>query len=348
MSKDDSSFKTFAHSLDLAIEHCGDVGDFFVAQKAQLTELIGLEIQFRKLLQKQHDGEAVYAEFINYILEERKILSARPYFRERSKKFTAEISPLFKTRNAKGMYPYAVNYLFCQFALKARPWPKYHKLRALFRKLTKLRNLIVVLNMPLAISRARIFFSRTPKSHISYLDLIQISAEGLMNGLDKYTPDETGIVAKTFRSTVLCRISGNQIESFSAPMIHFSPLDRRKLYRANKMVGKFADAIDYAKLAEKVNTGDGKMDPMRPAEYASGDEIAGLLTSQSFLSLDQKPAENENMENHPSRGQWDVAPDDVRPDVQAEQSEVLKTLSYAISKLTVFERKLLRLKGVVV
>lgn len=212
----DEHFKQFASALEGVIEKYGTVEDLYELQRQQLNKLVNLEAEFRDTLQAHKHGSAVYAEFVHFICETKKnILDARPYFRERQKRFTKEISGVFKSRTHEGLYPFRFNYRFILFVMEARKWGKKSKIQTLFDKITALRTEILEINIPLGISRARVFYSRTPKSHLSYMDLIQISIEGLMSGIDKYTPGEDGIIIpRIFRSTVMGRMGGNHISEY--------------------------------------------------------------------------------------------------------------------------------------
>lgn len=340
--RDDEHFKEFASALEAVIAKYGTVDDLYELQRQQLTELVSLETQFRETLQAHKYGPAVYNDFIDFICETKKnILDARPYFRERQKRFTKEISGVFKSRESTGLYPFRFNYRFILFVMEARSWGKKSLIQTLFEKITALRTEIMEINIPLAISRARVFYSRTPKSHLSYMDLIQIAIEGLMSGIDKYTPGDDGIIPRIFRSTAMGRMGGNFIEEYSETLVHFYPVDKRKIYRANKVVRKFVDEVDYDQLATAVNV------DVDASHRTTSGEIADLMSAASCLSLDIKPAPNEEVKDKNMMGQWDVAPETARPDVQFENDEASAVLVSALNGLTLFEQKFLRMKGLV-
>jgi RNA polymerase sigma factor (sigma-70 family) len=190
------------------------------------------------------------------------------------------------------------------------------------------------MNTPLCINRARLFHSRTPPSHLSQMDLIQIGSVGLISGIDKYAPDGE-VVTKQFRSTAMGRMGGNFIEEYSAPMLHFFPVDKRKLYRANKIVGKSVGPVDFGRVAEGVNEkGDVSTTP---------DEMADLMAAASTVSSDSSLPSDPDAPEPITRF---AAPESVRPDVQFERGEAMGRMEAAIARLTVFEQKLLRLRGV--
>ena len=110
--------------------------------------------------------------------------------------------------------------------------------------------------MPLAISQARVFRHNTPESHLTYMDLNQISFEGLINAVDKFVLPYTSV----FRSVIIGRVKGDLIENYSETPVHFYPSDKRKIYRANKAKkGLTKDDINYTDLANTVNNNGPKL-----------------------------------------------------------------------------------------
>lgn len=336
----DNHFRIFAKSLEQAIDRYGGMDEVTLVerQKQQIETLVALEKEFRKVLINHCWGPGVYRAFIYKIIhDERNILAARPYFRERQDVFTEKIAKALKKEREKSLYKFHFNYRFVQFAVKQRKWPKRSKIMKLAEQIRQLRSEIVEMNMPLAISRARIFWSRTPKAHLTYMDLIQISCEGLMSAVDKFCLP----YSKVFRSVAIGRMVGNFIENYSETLIHFYPQDKRKIYRANKVMHKYGDleSADFEKLAEEVNErADGR--------NTDASEISGLLSAASHLSIDSTPPDEEKKE----AGVGDVlarypADEDCRPDVMCEQADLHFSLRDAFLRLTLKEQKLLRLKG---
>ena len=337
LRQDDDHFKEFALALEREIAKYGDQSDRHNVQKRQIETLMALEEEFRAVLTTHRWGEAVYRDFIEYIRrEKRNLLAARPYFRERQEVFTAEIGVALKAKDAKALFKYRLNYQFVQWALASRKWYPRSRARLLGSAIQKARTEIIETNMPLAISRARIFWSRTPRSHLSYMDLVQISCEGLMSGLDKYVPADE-VIPRQFRGVAIGRITGNFIDDYSATLLHFFPADKRRLYRANKEVSRCPDGVDYERVAAAVNA------DMDGEARASASEIAGLLAAASCVSADSSSTGDPDAPEPIDRF---AAPAGSRPDVQAEEREAVGAVSEAIQRLSVFERKLLRLKGV--
>lgn len=327
----DQHFKRFALVLEKEIKKYRTTNTLEF-QKKQVENLVKAENDFKAALIDHPFGEVVYKDFIRYILEERKnILVARPYFRERQVDFTNQISKILKDRNYKELYRFNFNWNFVQFALKSQQWPPGSRVVQLSNKIKQIRTQLIIMNMPLAISRAKKFYSATPKSQLTYMDLVQISVEGLMTGIDKFVLPYSSV----FRSVVIGRITGDFIESYSKPMLYFYPGDKRKLYRANKVLNKFNGNVDYNKLSVIINDG------MVEAYKTNPDEIAALIAAASSVSTETA----ETQEDDKPIAQYSAA-EETRPDTQVENLDAQIALKKAVSKLTIFESKFLRLKGI--
>lgn len=339
---DDEHFRQFAVRLEEQIDKYGITpGDekFLEYQKSQVERLVALEEQFRLTLISHWQGSAIYKAFIRYIRDERgNILDARPYFRERQPVFTKKISKALEDRADKSLYKFHVNYRFVQFALSVRTFGKKSKLNKLAREIEKVRTELIEMNMPLAISRVRIFWSRTPQSHLSYMDLVQIACEGLMSAIDKFCLP----FSKVFRSVAIGRIVGNFIEEYSETLVHFFPRDKRNIYRANKLIHKFAGNVDYEALAAEVNVG------VEPTHRTTASEIADLMAAASCVSADDKgPPEHVSAGGAPDSPITNyAAPEMDQPDVAFEHREAMAALQRAILQLPLWDQKLLALKGV--
>jgi hypothetical protein len=366
---DSEHFKNFAVTLEQHIAKYGKIEDWYEHQKKQVETLIELERKWRTTLVKTRFGAWSYRKFIQFIREDRQnILAARPFFRERQGVFAKKISRILKSGVAalaenqqvevEPLYPFAINYQFILFVMGARHWSPRHRLTILTEKIRNLRQEIVEMNMPLAINRARVFYGRTPKSHLSYMDLIQISAEGLMSGVDKYSPDKNGVVSKLFRSTAIGRIGGNLIQEYSETLVHFFPTDKRKIYRGHKLVGRYPTAVDYEELAKDINDVVKKRKEEKAEEdgvdisgenlkdeihETNASEIAGLMAAASVVSADSSIPTDPEAPEPITRF---AAPEDCRPDVQVEMNEGMSRLLEASKSLTIFQRKLLSLKGI--
>jgi DNA-directed RNA polymerase specialized sigma subunit len=341
---DDNHFRQFASNLECAIARYGEVpeGDLIKLQRQQIEQLVALEKEFRRTLIKHPWGPAVYRQFVHHICHERRnILAARPFFRERQNIFTHQISKALKKRHDKGLYRFHFNYEFILFVLQAKNWHTNRiggKIVSLAKQIRDLRWALVEMNMPLAISRARIFWSRTPASQLSYMDLVQITALGLMSGIDKFVLP----YSSSFRAMLIGRMIGNLIEQYSETLVHFYPVDKRKIYRANKIIGRFGDNPDFEKVAEEVNK------DVEPGHRTNASEIADLMAASSTVSSDapmKGPGDGDELVETMPLDTFQ-ADESTHPDVRVETAEAMNLMARGIVELPLIEQKLLRMKGV--
>lgn len=333
-------FRHFAGVLERTIGRLGVIpkSELYEVQKAQVEGLINLEATFRRTLQEDPRGYDAYADWVCYIRDERKnILAARPFFRERSEAFTEQISPALKKRDIRALYPHIFNYQFVNMIMKRNVWPVDHPLQKLFKEINKARNLLVEYNMPLVINRVRIFARSTQKSHLEYMDLVQIGTEGLMSAMDKFCLPYTTV----FRGVAIGRMVGNFIENYSETMMHFFPHDKQKIYRANKAVGRTAaEGIDHARIAAAVNVTAAGISQ----QSTNPNEISRLMAAASCVSANSTSVSNIDGEEI---NQYDrfAAPRELEPDIQAEHSEEVLLVREAIEQLPLLDKKLLFLSG---
>jgi len=347
---DENHFRMFAGNLEAAIKRYEALPEetLLVRQRRQLQLLISLEKKFRTTLIKHPWGPSVYREFMSMILDKkRNILAARPYFRERQSVFASKISRALKKRSDKGLYQFRFNYSFILFVLGAKNWKSNKigaKIVALEKQINAIRMEIMEMNMPLAISQARIFWSNTPKSHLSYMDLIQIHCGGLLVAIDKFVPPDTSDMSeeeeleayRKFRAVAIGRMIGDRIESYSETLVHFYPVYKRIIYRALKARRKYGDNVDYARVADDINA-----DMPVKAHQTNPEEIAELLAANSCVSGDvsAEPDGETTLERY-------QAQEISQPDLQAEESDAILTMRSKMQDLRLIEQKLLRMKGV--
>jgi len=337
MSEDSSEhFRSFATSLELAIAKYGHLSEESVSeiQKKQVEKLVELETQWRLTLIKHSNCERVYMAFIEHICDERRnVLTARPFFRERQKVFTKLISVILKNRSPRRLMAFHVNWHFINFAMKTVKWRDNSPMVRLTKAIMKARTELVEMNLPLAISRSRIFWSRTPKSHLSFMDFVSIATEGLLSAVDKFVLP----YSKVFCSVAIGRMVGNFIEAYSNTMLHFYPTDRRKIYRANKFLSRHTKGgYELDQLVTEVNK------EAATRQLTSQSEISDLVAAASTVSSDTKAPGEIDVPDNVARFE---APDDCRPDVRYEKAEILASMYTATSKLSLIDKKILRMKG---
>lgn len=345
MSNFEDGFKVFTKALEqrlqLAPDHLTEE-DLARHQRAQIRALVAKETEFRKALLAHKSGPKVYQEFVELIRTEKgNILSARPYFRERQEVFTQHISVALKKSSATGLYKFRVNWSFIAWVLGRRKWRG--EIARIAKEVEALRNELLEENLPLAISQARAFFASTPRSHLSFMDVVQIQCQGLLLAIDKFCPpNEKGMseadsldAYRSFRAVAIGIMRRDRVNDYSQTLVHYYPVDRQKIYWANKMLRRFVDEPDYEVIAKEINQN------VKPEHHTSAEEVADLLATATVVSADYaaEPDGDTVVESA-------VGDDSFRPDVIAEEQDAHGELLFAITKLGLLDRKLLALKGI--
>jgi len=333
--EDEEHFRLFAKTVKNSIAKYGNLPDTDMVelQRGQVNALAALEEEFRLALIEDPNGNDVYNSFLDYILNERKnILVARPYFRERRDFFVSNVFAAIRNRDVEALKQYHLNYHFIN--LVNGRFLFCRKLAGIIQKIQAARQELVIMNLPLVISRARIFWSRTNKSHMSFMDLCQVGVEGLIAAIDKYG----GEYSQSWVGVAIGRIVGNLIESFSSTLLHFYPKDKRKLYIINKYRARHIHG-DY-ELQDLVHT-------MKEVGMTTDEEeIQELMAASSVVSVDSPPPNEDNdiaVKDSISRYE---APEETRPDVRVEEQELRNSFIVAARGLSLLDKKLLRLKGI--
>lgn len=343
--EDAKHFQFFAAQVKDAIEKYGTLNDetLLQLQRERVDGLSALEVDFKQELLKHPQVKEAFDVFYDYILVERKnLLSARPFFRERHEIFGLGIMESIRTRDYLSTCKYNLNYHFISILVKRFKFEQSSKLTKTFNKILGLRQELVLMNLPLVISRARIFFSKTPKSHLSFMDLVQIGVGGLLSAIDKYC----GQYARVWRGVVIGRISGDYIARYNETFIHFYPDEKRALYRAHKFMARNVEG-EYQEetLLAQIN-GDNRKDKSKPLQTkdATGEEVRNLLLAASIVSCDTRPPLDDEDVGEENVNRLS-APADTRPDVRLERAESLAVMFHFVGTLTVLEQKILKLKG---
>ena len=339
----DSHFRKFCQNLEGVLSRHPETGDLLVRQREQLRRLVGLETEFRAALIRDARGQGVYRDFVRFI-RDRNILAARPYFRERHEVFTRYISPALKERNDKRLYRFRFNWSFVEWMLRSRRWAPGSRISKLARQIAATRTEILEQNLPLAISQARIFWGNTPKSHLSYMDIVQIQCQGLLLAIDKFVPPKDARLSdrvslagfRKFRAVAIGIMMRDRINAYSETLVHFFPKDRMKQYQANKALRRQVGEIDYEALALHVNTAlkDSKV-------RTTSSEIQALVAAGSTVSADYSiEPDGETVLD------LQAADPETRPDAIFEEREALDRMRAEIPGLALIERKVLGLHGV--
>lgn len=345
----DDGFKIFAQGLEAVLAKVAPVTEheLIVKQRAQIKELVSLESKFRRTLIAHKKGPETYRQFVEHICVERgNILSARPYFRERQEVFTEFISKGLKRGSGPSLYKFKINWTFISWVVKSQGWldsKSGEELRNLVTKIKKSRTQLLEETLPFAISQAKGFYASTPRSHLTFMDIVQIQSQGLLLAIDKFCPpndkgmtEEQSLEAfRGFRAVAIGIMRRDRVNDYSQTLMHFYPRDRQKIYWANKMLRRFTDQVDHGQISIEINTN------LPTSEHTNSEEVADLLAAASTVSADfSLDPEGETVVD------MAVAEESMRPDFRAEQNELHETLFESIRTLTLLENKLLKLKGI--
>lgn len=334
----DDSFYKFAGEVTRRIEANKDGTD----QKQQVEELLDAEIKFKETILKYRQSTKVYMKFWNKVcITNKNILSARPYFRESAVNFSEKITPAIKDTNIEAMKVFDINYQLINFIRENWEGPFPVRAEQLFWRVHKAREILIENNMPLAINRAKLFYRKTPKSHLTLMDMIGICGMGLAAGIDKWCGKYTPV----FRSVCIGRMVGNLIDSYSETMLHFYPSDKRVLYKAHTIRGrKGIDEIHALTAAVNQSFKDGGEEGKSvPKEEVTVSELAYLMNAASTVSADQ----TVSVDDEGSFGVYDYTPDESQ-DIEGNymEKETTAHMLALAAKLPLLHRKVLKLKGI--
>ena len=335
----DRDFQELASRINkVIIENEGLIGD----QKDQVELVTSLENKFKFTMCKYARTVGIYEKFIKFIVEEsQNILNARPYFREKAEIFNSSISKDIKKRDAKALMKYGINFQFINFMVKNWKGELPEKARIYYEEFLEARRILIENNLPLAINRAKLFYRKTPRSHLGLLDFIDICTYGLISGIDKYS----GPYTRVWRSVCIGRMVGYMIEEYSKSFLRMYPNDKKILYRANSL--KFRLKIEKVKeLAKAVNESfikdkkEGKKIPKLPI---TENYLRNLMNSSKYVSTDAKSGDDD--EEGVSIYDYTPAPDQDTEEKIVNLDAMNKVME-ASKGLDLIEMKIIRLKGV--
>jgi DNA-directed RNA polymerase specialized sigma subunit len=319
-----NNFKIFVEEMNQVLDS-NEVEDGR-NQKQLLEELFKLETEFRDILVASPEGPHIYRKFIDFIITEKgNILSARVYFRERQDTFSSNISSAFQNNRHSQLFKFGINYLFAKWVCDRYVMSK--KLRDLLKEIIRVRKTLCENNLPLAINRAKIFWSKVPASNLEYMDIIQNAAEGLINAIDKFVPPYKTV----FKSVAIGRMSLNILTDHNATLVKFSPRDRRILYRANNARTK-AKLTDMNDILAYVN---------ESFHNITREKLEAILNSASgavrTIVNDENEDEQESVLNS-------IATPDQDAEIDLINQDFSKKISTFLCQLPIIERKIIKLR----
>lgn len=340
--KKNEAFDDSFYKLAAEVTRCIEVNKDGTDQKQQVEELLDTEIKFKETILKYRQSTKVYMKFWNKVcVTNKNILSARPYFRESAISFSKKITPAIKAVDLETLKTFDINYQLIKFIKDNWEGPFPVRAEQLFQRVHRAREVLIENNMPLAINRAKLFYRKTPKSHLTLMDMIGICGMGLAAGIDKWC----GPYSPVFRSVCIGRMVGNLIDSYSETMLHFYPSDKRVLYKAHTIRGR-KGIDDIHELTAAVNQSfkdDGKEGKSVPKNEVTVSDLSYLMSAASIVSVDQ----TISVDDEGSFGVYDYTADEMQ-DIEGDYM-ARETTSHMLSlaaKLPLLHRKVLRLKGV--
>ena len=195
-----------------------------------LEDLLSKEYSFKKTLIKYKKGLQVYEKFISYITEdERNILAARIFFREREATFSKHISKAIKNKDVATLLKFKINYKFMNWAVNNCNIPQRKKLEGMLNSASEYRRSIIEQNLPLVVNRSRLYQYKTRKYSIDALEFIQVAVEGFMAAIDKFVPMKD----VQFKGVAVGWMQARLMADFSDGFLKLSVREKRILYRAN-------------------------------------------------------------------------------------------------------------------
>ena len=306
---------------------------FTKQQKDQVEKMMELEESFRENINSYKQSDKIYQKFLMYIKIERgNILTARPYFREDSKKFGNYISPAFKEDNIQKIKEFHINYKFMKFVIKNWRGNLPIKAKKIWKEHQYVRQKIIENSMPLAINEAMKFYKAVPKGHLTLMDMVNASVSGLCIGVDKWV----GPFRTVFRSVCIGRMKGNIMELYNQTSLHYYPSDKKIIYKVNLL--KSREKIeDLEDLLKEINAYLEDSDDKRKLEKY---ELQDLLNGSSVKSVETE-IDEEGFSIYDN-----YIDDSCNLELSAEKKDILKNVLVQCEKLQIIERKVIRLKGV--
>jgi RNA polymerase sigma factor (sigma-70 family) len=285
--------------------------------------LMKTEKEFRDMLLSTPEGLKTYDDFVSYIVDDvGNILHAQIFFRERQHIFYRKTSKAFKDRKSRHLHNFRINYRFAKWTIESYRGPNKRKLGFLLKKIIKARRQLCENNLPLPINRAKKFWFKVPELHLQYMDHIQNANEGLLEAIDKFVPSEGA-----FGHLTVGRVTLNLMTDQNSTLIKFSPKERRILYRANNAKNK-ENMTEDEEVTDYVN---------QKFKGVSKEEIERIANAA------QTPTSLDAPDQFGNPG-WDSFASPVQPSEVVEASDTMAKLRLALSKLSIADRKIIRLK----
>jgi DNA-directed RNA polymerase specialized sigma subunit len=323
------------------IKNDGLIGD----QQEQVELLVQLERKFKYHIQKYQQAVTVYSKFIkkfNSAEDSENILSAQPFFREKTENFN-KIAKAIREDDPHELMRYNVNFQMINFIVKNWKGNVPERAKRYYDDFLEARRVLIENNLPLAINRAKLFYRKTPKSHLALLDLIDICTYGLISGIDKYDGD----YSKVWRSVCIGRMVGYMIEEYSKTFLKMYPSDKKILYRSNALRHrlKIEDIYELTKAVNESFVQDKKEGKSCPKLPISELHVRTLLNGSSYVSAD--PMLGDDGEEDVQAAIYDTYSDGSETaEEQLMREDLMDKVMESTKNLNNIEKKIIKLKGV--
>lgn len=322
--------------------------DESMSQRKAMESLYRLEKSFKQtVFSDKKSGADLYVKFMCDVLEisldtfaqyksgklsrkdfnekvQGNMLSCRVYFREGQDTFNEHLFKAFHKLRPNMLHKFAINYLFIKWAFQNYKGPHKRALGRIKKQVEEIRSKLCERNLPLAINRAKTFWSKVPESHLEYMDMIQASCEGLLVAVDKFVPS----YGSTFGSVAIGRITLNLTTDYSATMVKMSPKEKRILYRTNK-AKRSGKELTHDEVTDYVN---------KSFKGVSKDEIARIESAATNVaSIHSAPEGGLSLEQ--------TLPAESSTENEYIDRELKEKLFNELKELTILEVKILKLKN---
>ena len=281
-----------------------------------IRDLVVVEAKFRDTLISTKPGQNMYVKFMSFINdEEGNILKCRPFFRERQETFN-EVMPFFVQKKAEALYKYKINYLFAKWVMERYHGPKVKVLKKLYQQIQDIRTSVCETNIPLVLSRVKIFWSQSPDMVVEYSELVDAAVEGILIAVDKYVPGDCA-----FPLVAIGRMILSMSDTISQTLVSIPPQAKRILKRAQKAPSTCKDDKAVLRHVRKSFKGvtQADIDDVRSAKD-------GLIGIDVFCDEGMDLSEIDSPENN------------------TQSQELKHRLALALDNLSIFDRKIIRLK----
>jgi hypothetical protein len=336
----DKDFYTLANSVAAMLNNKNNrkklsKKQFTELQKYQVNRMLELECIFKESVVQFKQSSTVYQKFILFIKKEKgNILRARPYFRQSAKVFNKEISHLFKKNNYESLKKYNINSKFLKFVVKNWKGKLPKVAQEAKNEHAKIRQELIENSLPLAINEGMKFYKAVPNTpHITILDLINASIAGLCIGIDKWE----GPFRPVFRSVCLSRMKGLIMEIYNQTSIHYYPSDKKILYKIKLLKSRQKD-IKQDELIEKVSE---YMKQIKDTRQMDEKELENLLSASNVYSIEGDAFKEDGFNYYEA-----FVDENSFIEEKTEKADLLKQTLASCQKLSIIQKKILKLKGV--